>query len=198
MIRNPGLAVLLMVLPTLAQEQVAAPQQPMTTSVLLVVDVSGSMGMGGRCTRAVQQAQAISGQPVDQMRLSAIAFSGEPAMWPRGWVELPDPQAQAELVSWLASKQSIGVTNLAEALKAALETEESNLTVVVISDGDVGDLRPILDNLVAGQKAREAKGLGRASVATLSVCGPCDQLTQLGSQGGGGAWALGKRNDEAE
>lgn len=187
-IKNPALGVLLLVLPTLAQDRLveqAPAASPMSARVLLVVDVSGSMD--AYLPRALTQVADITGQPVDELQLACIAFSDQVYRWPRGWVQLPDEGARGELLGWLGGLGARGDTLLAPALRLALE-EEGDLTVIVISDGmfQRERLEPLRDLIREGLEGRESP----ARVATLCVRGRSETMARLGEAGGGGAWSL--------
>ncbi len=173
----------------------------MTKRVLFVVDVSGSMA-GLKFDKASQAVIEIAGQPVDEMEIGLIAFDNAPSRWPgipekaqegvpavpKGWAALPSKEAVDSASGWLRKINPTGGTRLIPALKSALAEDRDKLSLVIVTDGQFYQetSTKIYAALEEGQKAREAKGLGRAVVLIYGVGESNSTLKKLGELGQGG------------
>jgi len=183
-VRTAALLLVCLSLPGL--KVLEPPTKPITKRILLLVDVSGSMQNFGHAQQALRVASAIARQPVDEASVLAMAWTDATATYPGGWVQLPSEEGVEKLEAWLGSWHTQGDTKLSQALRVALARPESDLTVIVVTDGDLhaDSEAELLAALEAGQKARKQR-------ATVGVWGighdkPLPKLLALAKAGGGG------------
>ncbi|MGE0709093.1 MAG: hypothetical protein AB7N76_00365 [Planctomycetota bacterium] len=198
-------------------ETVLAPRKGfhVTTRLLFVVDVSGSME--GEGEQAIAAVRRVLEGPTDELQAGVIAFADQPTRWggvpepcehPKeeahtrhcvlaGWASFPG--RNKELLAWLRSVKPSGGTDAAKALKVALADPTDRLTVVLVSDG-IFDGEAALNALRAGQAARKKRKLAPAGVmvwATTPNAAASGALQALAKVGGGGLW-LEREGGEAE
>lgn len=178
--------------------QVVEPQARITKRVILLVDVSGSM-RGPELDRAIAAALDVARKGGDQMEVACYAFASGAVRWPAphqedsrapaGWAEMPDEKALAHLFAWLPGCGLYdGTTELGGALRAALAEARDDLSIVVISDGLLGDAAKCLEVLKDGQAARAKLALAPAVVACWTIGAEAQALNDLGREGKGGTW----------
>ncbi|RMG09418.1 MAG: VWA domain-containing protein [Planctomycetota bacterium] len=119
---------------------------------------------------------------------------------PPGWAALPSREAVRHASAWLARRPPEGGTRIIPALRAALAEPRKELTVVLVSDGQFYQERgeAILAALEEAQRAREAKGLGRALLLVFAVGEPAALLEDLGRLGRGGTYRRARAEDAAD
>lgn len=138
-------------------------------SVVILVDSSGSMAVGDLYALAVREALGVAEQASDAGRVRFGAF-GDALEWePQGWVRLPDAEALALARGWLTHHGAGRGTDLAGAVAAALEIEEPELGVVIVTDG-YPDLGP--DGAAARVEARNAARAGGPATIGVVVVRP--------------------------
>ncbi len=182
---------------------VVPPTTRLTKRIVFLVDVSGSMA-GLKFDRACGAVLEIAGQPVDEMEMAVFAFDNTPTRWPgipeprdleqgikgipKGWAALPSQVAMNKSSRWLSGISPDGGTLVIPALLAALAEERKELSIVLITDGQFYQERTdtILAAVETAQRAREAKGLGRAVILAYGVAGESTALQKLAEVGGGG------------
>ena len=168
----------------------------LTSRILLVVDRSGSM-QHGEFTRALAAVAMIAEQPADELEVAVIAFAEHavrwhPSDWCPGqrtdWADLPSGYVAAEVTSWLARQGAKGSTFLWTALERALAEEVDDLTIVIVTDGDLtlADEDQIRFGFEAAQTARLEAGLGQAVVCVYGIGANRACLRWLAEWGGGG------------
>ena len=182
---------------------VVSPTTRLTKRIVFLVDVSGSMA-GLKFDRACGAVLEIAGQPVDEMEIAVFAFDNTPTRWPgipeakdlekgikgipKGWAALPSQEAINTSSHWLGGISPDGGTLVIPPLLAALAEERKELSIVLITDGQFYQERTdsILAAVEKAQKARVAKGLGRAVILAYGVAGESIALQKLAEAGGGG------------
>jgi len=105
-------------------------KQRMGKSILLVVDVSGSM-QGQPFSRMMSAVRMIAGQPIDDASISVLAFEGRVWRWKykgKTWVKLPDADALKAVDAWLSTRGALGTTRVTPALKIALREKRRDLS----------------------------------------------------------------------
>ena len=196
--------------------------QPLTRRVVFVVDCSGSMVTDKtKIPQAMAAILLILGQPLDELQVACIAFTGTSVQWPGrpdpcpaheastkcrhclprvGWARLPDAEpngTMARLNTWVRRQFSkAGATNGAQALAMALGIQRRELSIVFVGDGEM-NLESVKQAVERGQRAREGLGLGQATIMVFGT-GPRakDQpsLHEVAKLGHGGLWVLGDRS----
>lgn len=173
------------------------PRAPLTSRVLFVVDVSGSVRNAGLLGHALGQVRAILEQPVDALQVGVIAFAGLQARWPGqpapgvpdGWAELPDAEAAEAALDWIEAVQVGSATNVVPALQEALQEPRDGLSVVLVSDGEFPDVAAVPQRtavLQAVQGWRDREGYGAATLMVYGVGPRQTSLANLAELGGGG------------
>ena len=201
--------------PNVSPEQIVAPSPDfrLSSEVLFVIDVSGSMESELR--QAIDSALMILGSPVDDFRAGILAFSGEQIRWagtpgcrgpdefclppgcsrrcvPMGWAEMPTSYREA--LDWLSALVADGTTNPGAALLLALKEPSETLTVVLVTDG-VFHTGLALDAVERGQDWRTNNGLLPAPIMVWGAGAKArdrESLKRLAEVGGGGLWVHGE------
>lgn len=129
-----------------SQEVVIQPDARFTKHVLLVVDLSSSMSENGRITRALNAFKTVSEQPVDEMQFGIIAFANEHLRWPgiptedgkvtQGWA-YTTPEAIAQAETWITHIDVGAWTYGLPPILRAIQDPKDDLTIVIISDGEL-------------------------------------------------------------
>jgi Mg-chelatase subunit ChlD len=178
----------------------------MTTKIAFVVDTSGSMNNSGRVQMGITFARDLLGRPGDELLVQMFAFKSGFTRWPgvapdprevrlgppppHGWTEFPSRIAQENAQQWLTGQGANGGTNPVGAMTAALQLDQRDLTVVLITDGEFGSNVPaFLTTIEASQIAREKRGLGRATIFVIGTGPSAENEAHLGTVGrryGGG------------
>ena len=133
---NPALAPVIL---ALTLTPVVQPEDRASKSICFLVDVSGSMD-ASRSATAISAFLTFSQQPIDEMKLAVIAFADHPVVCKfegKTWAKLPDRDVIVQARAFLEAQAGDGGTYLSEGLKRALSLDEPELTVVVITDGDL-------------------------------------------------------------
>lgn len=179
---------------------VVEPTKRLTSRIVLVVDVSGSM-KGRKIEQALAVVHEVMNQPLDDLEVAIVAFCEGMNRWPGwrgpkdddlpdGWGRLPSADTLREAQQWLNAQPANGGTNPMAALAAAVNEPRDKLSVVLISDGDFGTFNHLVAGLVQGaQKARGAIGLAPAVLMVYGVGSEVAEMTwmrSLGEEGGGG------------
>ena len=116
------------------------------------------------------------------------------------WARLPSKRFVDQAAGWIQGfEYTSGDTLLAPALELALADPRKQMTVIIISDGELYKERDekLLALLEKLQKKR-AKRSGRAVVATIKVGNnTSDVLKKIGIAGKGGAFAWKRPNGKA-
>ena len=178
----------------------------MTTKIAFVVDVSLSMRSYGRVQMGITFARDLLGRPDDELLIQLFAFRKDVSRWPgikpdpseqqygppppEGWTEFPSVAALESAQRWLSAQGTSGGTNPTKAMIAALQLQQRDLSVVLITDGEFkAHEEEFLAAVKVGQAIREAKGLGRAVIFVIGT-GPAaaqeQHLLQVGKENGGG------------
>lgn len=196
--------------------QVAPGNRRMTTKIAFVVDTSGSMDNRGRVQMGITFARNLLGRPGDELLVQMFAFKDGFTRWPgirpnpdeqrfgppppEGWTEFPSLPALQAAQRWLTEQGASGGTNPIGAMTAALQLNQRDLTVVLITDGEFGSIVPgFLTAVEAAQVAREMKGLERAVIFVIGT-GPEaaeeQHLATVGRTHGGGMHVIRPRQSQ--
>lgn len=169
---------------------VLPPTQPITKNIILLVDVSGSMSHSGRPGRALSAVSQMTRQPIDEAAVLCMAWANHVTTDVAGWEKLPSEEGAARMEGWISAQQGgNGDTFLAPALKAALARPEKDLTIIIITDGELHNdtTEGLLATLKAGQAARGEKGPATVGVWQVqNTKEPKPTLLALAKAGGGG------------
>ena len=157
--------------------------------LVYLVDVSGSMA-GARLTKALEAFDLLAGQPVDQAYLRVDAFAGSHRK--RRWAKLPSADELAQAEAWL-SKQFYKLdssTRLLPALVEALAEKPKALTIVIVTDGELGEdrLEDLETEIKAAQRKRKVKAL--IGVVGVGHSKPRAKLKRIAELGRGGYCAI--------
>jgi len=181
--------------------------------LLLLVDISGSMSCKGRnpFNRAMRVFKMLTQRPIDEALFAVLAFNTHPYRWawtpakgkkPRRWVELPNAHATKAAAKWLNYRSNFpGSTNLAPSLWLALSEPVKDLTICIVTDGQLGIGKgspKFWATLKKLQAKRVRLKLDRAIIGTVAVDGVASvstgsALRRLGREGGAGVWHVGER-----
>lgn len=173
------------------------PAERLTSRIVFLVDVSGSM-KGPKIDRAIDAVvgpEGIARQAGDQLEIAVVSFASEVQRWPgvpeegvpADWAGLPSDDALVAARGWLEGQGSDGCsTDLCPALRLALAEERDELSLVIVTDGVLSDADAVLGVLREGQAARVARGLKPAVVAVWGVDGDEPILREIGQAGRGG------------
>ncbi len=180
---------------------VAQPTTRLTSRVVLVVDVSGSM-QARPLAQALDVVSSLLEQPLDELEVAIWAFAAHATRWPghrgpqdgdlpAGWGRLPSPETLEAAQSWLRGKGGHGSTNPLDAMAAAVSENREKISVVLITDGEFDvDHKVVLPEIVRNaQTARQAAGHDPAVVMVFGVgrqAKKMDWLRVIGQEGGGG------------
>lgn len=186
--------------PEPALKTVVEPTKRLTSRIVLVVDVSGSM-KGRRIEQALAAVHEVMNQPLDDLEIALIVFSEGMRRWPGyrgpedkdlpdGWGRLPSADTLREAQQWLGAQPSSGGTDPRAALASAVNDPRDDLSVILITDGDFNEHSQLVVGLVQGaQKARGSIGLAPAVVMVYGVgesAGKMPWMVGLAEDGGGG------------
>lgn len=139
---------------------------PITKRIAIVLDASGSM-RGAPIERARAELVTILSLFPDDGYVKAYAFDDGAHELDGGWRQLPDAEVLNEIAAWLAGFDGAGNTNLAAGLRAALANPEDDVSVIVVTDGEVSGGNEIaLDKVADAQKAR---AVGPAPIHVIAV-----------------------------
>jgi len=168
---------------------VATPHTRHTIHQLVIVDTSLSMG-GLRYLRAIEAVLDFTAQGNDEFRFSVIKYRDQPERFlfeGQPWVEMPNRDAYAGLLMWLATDTPSGGTSLWPALRDALADPEPDLTIWVVSDGSwhEDDWAEVVNNVPGAQEARETPAIiAGCGVGGRHTQGRFLQLQAMGRDGG--------------
>lgn len=201
-------------IPRVFPEQIVAPDKGfrMSSRILFVVDVSGSMRDGKKLRQAIDSVLLIVGSGVDGFRVGAIAFTHGFSRWagvpqckhkptqghnktcvPPGWAEIPTDYRA--VLAWLSTLAALGGTEPRHAFHQALQDPTRDLTVVLISDGEF-DAQKSLRQIERDQVKRIKRGLRRVPIMVWGAgvqARTQKSLRAVAEVGGGGFWVHGKR-----
>lgn len=163
--------------------EIVAPTQRLTQRIVFVLDVSGSMQEDGKIKRLVGFVGSVIQQPLDELQIAIFAFDTSMYRWPgvadppedtkpvpKGWAKLPSEEALKSAQAWLSQFTSGGGTRPEETLRAALSEERTDMSVVVVTDGDYNNGSAESTAIVAERQAwREKKGCGKAVIMAFGV-----------------------------
>jgi Ca-activated chloride channel family protein len=145
---------------------------PVARDIVVLLDTSGSMS-----GLPLEQAKAVLVPLVEALgegdRLELHSFSDVVESWRPGHVPAT-PQAKREALAWLRSRKAAGSTEMAAAMRRALEPlrEGAQRQVVLVTDGQVGFeaevLCQVLQHLPVGCRVH-AVGVGDATNRSLTA-----------------------------
>ena len=181
------------------------PTSPMTTKIAFIVDTSGSMENGNRVKKAIAFAQSIMGARTDELLVALLAFKDGHDRWPglphkgdgpappKGWTYFPGVPQLKSAQKWLTEQGTTGGTNPSSALKEILAEKITDLTIVLITDGDDFDVDKFKKTIADGQKLREKQKLGRAVIFIVGTGSRAEKhkhLQDVGKSEGGGLFVI--------
>ena len=170
-----------------------------TRRIAAVLDVSGSM-RGDPLAYGRQEILKIAGLFPDDGWIRVYRFGDRAEAHPLGWCRLPDAEVLRELADWLAV-EGVGSTRLGAGVVAALGNEQSDLSVILVSDGDASDRHD--DTLAMIRVAQKARKQGPAPVHIIAVWetepheADRELLTAISKEWGGAMVAWSKARVEA-
>ena len=137
---------------------------PMTKRIAAVLDVSGSM-RGRPLQLGRQELVTIFGLFPDDGWARVYRFADTTEDF-GGWRRLPDAELLRDFDAWL-SVEGTGNTHIGAAVAVALSNEQSDLSVILVSDGDASAPNArTLGEIEAAQKARKQ---GPAPIHVIAV-----------------------------
>jgi Ca-activated chloride channel family protein len=149
-----------------------APDDRVPRDLVLLLDVSGSMG-----GRPLEHARRIAGALIDGLgdadTLEMIAFASRTARWERRPVRAT-PAARAAASRWLAGLRAGGGTEMRAGIEEALRPlgKESQRQVVLLTDGHIGFeseiVREVRDRLPPGSRLHSV-GVGSSVNRSLTA-----------------------------
>jgi len=178
----------------------------LTNRVLMVVDVSGSMGARDYAD-ALYGVKLLSGGRTDDLRIACYAFDTLSYRWPgvkgKGvlpcWAKFPSAIAQKNLLAWLGARSRDGGTSPEFAMAAALKSPQKDLSIIFISDGVFNQV--VLDHAIRrGQALRKKNGLKPARIMAYGVgdhVKSSRSMLSVGKHGRGGFWYARRHNPRA-
>lgn len=167
---------------------IVEPTIPMTRRIAILLDVSGSMA-GESLAKAHGFIQTILNKPEDAYDVMLWAFSNQTWRWRQDWTQFPDEKAAKAADAWIWMQRTAGCTDPLGAIKAALEQDTKNLTVLMVSDGDFDDLSRAAAVYRTGQDDRKEKALLLFYLPGSILASPgVENAKQLAEEQGGGLW----------
>ncbi len=170
---------------------------PLTKRFALVLDASGSM-RGRPIQLGRQELVAILGFAGDDGWVRAYRF-GDTHEDFGGWRRLPDAELMRDIDAWL-SVEGTGSTYMIPAMEAALSNEQSNLSVVLVTDGNSSETNEaVLEAITAAQKRRKQ---GPVPIHVIAVwetppnAFSVSLVEKIAEQNGGALVAWRLRDDE--
>ncbi|MFC1705549.1 hypothetical protein ACFL59_01860 [Planctomycetota bacterium] len=184
-----GAALLCLLVPfARAEEELVVSGVPLTNKVVFLVDVSGSMTMGAvRALAARLQAEntaearddldtalhyvrEIVTRISDQAKVKFVAFGAAMSWYDHDeWMKLPDRQV-FDAIAWYRSmaqhEDMASATHLVDAVRAVLELPDEDMSVVIISDCELGDSEERVEEIAQANAARDH---GPVPIAVISV-----------------------------
>ena len=158
--------------------EVVIPGSSMTTRIVFVVDVSGSMGsprgsQGDHRTGldwALASMKSITEAVGDEAHCMFYAFGGGVAVYKTEWTELPDQAEMLSVIAWYRSVASMGDmqagTELMPALQIAMCHPEIDTSLVIITDSELDDDEEVIARI---DKINAARPSGRMPIAIVCV-----------------------------
>ncbi len=137
---------------------------PLTKRLAAVLDASGSM-RGRPIQLGRQELVTIFGLFPDDGWVRAYRFGDKTEDF-GGWRRLPDGELLRDLDAWL-SVGGTGSTYMGEALATALGNEHSDLSVILVTDGDASDTNEA--TLAAIELAQRRRRQGPAPIHVIAV-----------------------------
>lgn len=190
---------------TVMLDVVVEPTERLTSKILFLIDVSGSM-KGEPLGRALGMVAEVVEQPLDDLEIGIISFADATNRWPGyrgpkdedlpdGWGRLPSAQTLASAKAWIQSWRGGGGTDPLGAIATAINENRKDLSVVLVTDGDF-PAETALAAFRGSLKAREAAGLGRVVFMVLGVGSASPKqshMVDMAREGGGGYFIQEKR-----
>lgn len=184
---------------------VIEPTDRLTSKILFVIDVSGSM-KGEPLGQALGMVAEIMEQPLDDLEIGVITFADATNRWPgyrgpkdedlpNGWGRLPSAKTLGSAKAWMRSRGASGGTEPLGAIALAINENRNDLSVVLVTDGGF-TATTALAAFRGAIKARQAAGLGKVVFMVLGVGAATPTLSHLldmAREGGGGYFIEEKR-----
>lgn len=176
-------------------EVIVEPNERITNKLFFLLDKSGSMD-GIKINEAISSLNQIINIPTDDIHVAVSIFgetykrwSGTPDGEKPGWTLLPSADNLAALQAWINNESPGGDnTKLTDALNNALIDPMDNITIVIVSDGNIHESYDhLLRTLASGQEERKKVGLKPVILTCLGVGAQTSELlTRFAQMGNGG------------
>lgn len=145
---------------------------PMTKTIAVVMDVSGSMSTSGQIKLAQREVMTIASLFPDDGRIKVYAFGDRVEAWRKDWTQLPDGEALDDLWRWASAwNGKSSWTLLGEAVEAAVADETPDMSVVLISDGSPSP-ESAAECLARIKKALAARKAGPPPIHVIGISHP--------------------------
>lgn len=185
-------------------KEVVAPKTQLSKRLLFLVDISGSMQTKDKIKSTIDFVKMICEQPIDEFEMAIIAFGDNSYKWegfpcdkddpkpcPAGWAKMPNAKALEAAQTWISAFKGNQSTNAILAFKEALAEKQSDVSVILVTDGDYDQGHIVITKAIAeGQAVREADGRGRLVfyVLGIDVGTKKDDLAETAKESNGGFW----------
>jgi len=164
-------------------KEIVKTQNPLSKRIFFIIDVSGSMSEQGKIKKALQFVRCIWQAPFDEFEIAIVVFNDKTTRWegipsskddpkpiPKGWAKMPSKEAVDAAQKFLDQYPGSGGTYPMASLEMVLTEERSDLSVVLVTDGDYSEsTSAVLKKITELQEAREKKGLGKAVISVFGV-----------------------------
>jgi len=139
---------------TIVPPEPASVREPVARDLILLIDVSGSMG-GEPLDQAKRVIRALIDGLAPHDRLEMIAFASRPIRWNRK-PKACDPSVRREAIAWIDGLQASGGTNMHTAIIEALAPlrDDAQRQILLISDGLIGFEQQIIAEAVTRLPSR--------------------------------------------
>lgn len=157
---------------------VITPGETITTRIIFLVDVSGSMHSPRGTEKfhptgvdwALASMNFIAESVGDEAHCKFYAFGGGVGTYKTSWISLPDKQEMMDVITWyrgiagMADMQSS--TQLMPALRLAFSSDEKDLSIVIITDSLLDDDTQVLQDI---NKLNAERPTGPVPIALVCV-----------------------------
>jgi Mg-chelatase subunit ChlD len=196
----------------LALDEVLQPKTNISKRILFIVDVSGSMYTDKKIRDGLAFVKQICEQPIDEFEMAIVAFGDRASRWegypcdkndpkpcPKGWAKMPNKEAAEAAQKWLSKHPVNQGTNGIPALEEAFKEEQSDVSVVFVTDGDFNEHgQDIITTIEQKQKIRDTSGKGKFVFFVFGVDATGarrEVLIQIARDSSGGYWEKSKKSD---
>lgn len=134
---------------TIVPPELTASREPVARDLILLIDISGSMG-GEPLAQAKRVIRALIDGLAPQDQLEMIAFASRPIRWHRK-PKTCKPDTRRDAIAWVEGLQASGGTNMHTAIIEALAPlrDDAQRQVLLVSDGLIGFEQQIIAEAVS-------------------------------------------------